>query len=69
LLSFTAEAKARMIFGLSLNTGHDLGASAAGPFPFPWDPSNARAILTWTIAHGQDHLLHGLELGKYATLT
>jgi hypothetical protein len=29
-----------------------------------WDATNARAILAWTIAAGQDDLLYGLELGN-----
>ena len=32
-------------------------------YPFPWDPSNARAILQWTIAQQLDHLIYGFELG------
>eukprot|EP00908_Phaeocystis_cordata_P017605 Transcript_28961.p1 GENE.Transcript_28961~~Transcript_28961.p1 ORF type:complete len:519 (+),score=159.28 Transcript_28961:104-1660(+) len=62
LLSFTAAANARMIFGLSLNTGPDLDDGQ--PYPFPWDPSNARQILQWTIAQRLDHLLLGFELGN-----
>lgn len=89
LLSFTAAAKARMIVGLSMSTGHDQttsrrstadasanstadasvsaghdGARSSDPFPFPWDPSNAEALLSWTIAAGLDHMLFGLELGN-----
>lgn len=69
LLGFTAAARARMILGLSMNTGLDAertagGAGARGPFPFPWDPANARALLSWTIGAGLDHLLAGLELGN-----
>jgi hypothetical protein len=106
LLSFTAAAKAKMIFGLSMNTGEDLVAVGAGSYsarshcrvvppptrsipglrrdsaplflrqrrdrtpgagpggyPFPWDPSNARAILEWTMAQQLDHLIFGFELG------
>ena len=62
LLSFTAAANARIIFGLSLNTGPDLDDGQ--PYPFPWDPSNARQILQWTIAQRLDHLLLGFELGN-----
>jgi heparanase len=61
LLSFTEMARARMIFGLSMNTGKDVNE---GGFPYPWDATNARAILSWTIEHGLDHLLVGLELGN-----
>ena len=88
LLSFTANANARMIFGLSMNTGRDrrrrrprrrLQASttdaptggtpgraraAGGPFPYPWDPTNAREILAWTIDQKLDHLIYGFELGN-----
>jgi hypothetical protein len=82
LLSFTEASKAKMIFGLSMNTGRDedvgrhadanaprTGAAAGGGgptpgFPFPWDPSNARQILQWTIAQGLDRLIFGFELGK-----
>ena len=60
-----------MIFGLSMNTGRDLGTNSdargvggVGDYPYPWDPSNARQILQWTIAHRLDHLLFGLELGN-----
>ena len=30
----------------------------------PWDPTNAKAILEWTIAQGYDDLLFGFELGN-----
>ena len=45
-----------MVFGLSMNIGQDLGGEAgaggeAGPYPYPWDPSNARQLLKWTIDH------------------
>jgi len=74
LLSFTAAADARMIFGLSLQTGHDL-VEAFTParteddpgtpgYPFPWDESNARQLLQWTIEHKLDHLIAGFELGN-----
>ena len=63
LLSFAEAARARMIFGLSLNTGHDLEAGDPG-FPFPWDPSNARQLLQWTIDAKLDHLIAGFELGN-----
>merc|ERR1711865_70851 len=52
LLSFTEAANAKMIFGLSQNTGHDLlrnGREAGSPYPFPWDSSNARAMLQFII--------------------
>jgi heparanase 1 len=70
LLSFADKASARMIFGLSLNTGKDAAAAVdvaaerGDPFPFPWDPSNAREILEWTIAARLDHLIFGFELGN-----
>ena len=69
LLSFTAAAKAKMIFGISMNTGEDLssmgsGNGSSGPYPYPWDPKNARAILEWTIDHQVDHLIYGFELGN-----
>jgi heparanase 1 len=65
LLSFTAAAKAKMIFGLSMNTGEDVASdSHNGPYPYPWDPSNAREILEWTIDHQLDHLIYGFELGN-----
>ena len=61
LLSFTAASSARMILGLSLQTGEDVDG---GPFPYPWDPSNARHLLEWTIKNGYAHLIHGFELGN-----
>jgi len=65
LLSFTEAADARMIFGLSLNTGHDLRVETDDPgYPYPWDPANARAILKWTIDAKLDHLIMGFELGN-----
>lgn len=63
LLSFTEHASARMIFGLSMNTGHD-EATFHNPFPYPWNPQNAREILQWTIDENLDHLLHAFELGN-----
>lgn len=30
----------------------------------PWDPTNAREILQWTIAQGLDDVIYGLELGN-----
>jgi len=33
-------------------------------FPFPWDPSNARAMLRWVLDHGYGDLIHGLGLGN-----
>ena len=63
LLSFTEASNARMIFGISMNTGQDLdlgSASRGGPFPYPWDPTNARAILQWTIDNKFDHLITGI---------
>ena len=62
LLDFTENSKAKMIFGLSMNT--KLDSETAPDFPYPWDPSNAREILQWTIDQGRDHLLAGLELGN-----
>jgi hypothetical protein len=49
--------------------GHDRRVrrdSSAGSkgFPYPWDPSNARQILQWTITNGYDDLLFGFELGN-----
>ena len=38
--------------------------SGDDPFPYPWDPKNARELLEWTIANGLDHLLYGVELGN-----
>ena len=36
-----------------------------GPgFPFPWDPSEARHLLQWTISRGLDRLIAGFELGN-----
>lgn len=78
LLDFTEASGSKMIFGLSMNTGHDrrrlrsLEGEDAGvdgnrppdPFPRIWDASNAHALLNWTIAHGRDHLLYGFELGN-----
>lgn len=75
LLEFTKASNAKMVFGLSMNTGHDLGhkeeqgagagAGAGDPgFPWPWDPTNAKSILAWTIAAGYDDLLFGFELGN-----
>ena len=69
LLSFTAAAKAKMVFGLSMNTGEDLVSSSESRsgdpgYPYPWDPSNAREILEWTIDHQLDHLIYGFELGN-----
>jgi heparanase 1 len=52
-----------MVFGVSMNTGEDADSSG-GPYPYPWDPANARAILQWTIDAGYDDLLFGLELGN-----
>eukprot|EP01046_Picozoa_sp_COSAG06_P046186 COSAG06_NODE_6507_length_2902_cov_1.591509_3_plen_370_part_00 len=67
LLSFTAASKAKMIFGISMNTGEDLEMAAAegggaAPYPYPWDPTNAREILQWTIDNQLDHLIFGFEL-------
>jgi hypothetical protein len=66
VLEFTAMAQARMILGLSMNTGQDetLDEGQRGPFPYPWDSTNAKELLQWTIAKGYDHLLYGLELGN-----
>lgn len=70
LLSFTEAANAKMIFGLSQNTRGDLlrndreAGSLLDPFPFPWDSSNARAMLQFIIDEGFDHLVFGLELGN-----
>ena len=58
LLSFAAAANARVIFGLSMNTGDDSNGGT-GPFPYPWDPTNARQILSWTIDAKLDHLIFG----------
>lgn len=61
LLQFAEAANAKIIFGLSMNTGHDL---VDGPFPQPWDSTNAEQILKWTIDNGYDHLIKGFELGN-----
>jgi hypothetical protein len=34
------------------------------PPPPIWNAENAKQILQWTIGHGYDHLLYGLELGN-----
>ena len=55
LLEFTKASNAKILFGLSMNTGHDLesGSGNGDPgFPWPWDPSNAKEILTWTLKQG-----------------
>ena len=64
LLGFAEAAEARIIFGISMNTGEDMRRMAGDPFPYPWDPCNAREILRWTISQGFDHLLYGVELGN-----
>jgi hypothetical protein len=70
LLDFTEAANAKMIFGLSMNTGHDYHDHLNtddpllpddDPFPQHWDPTNARAILTWTIAQKRDGLIGELH--------
>jgi len=61
--SFAEAANSRIIFGLSMNTGLDLTTSAGG-FPYPWDPSNARELLKWTLDNGYGDLIYGLELGN-----
>ena len=71
-LDFMQHSNAKFIFGLSMNTGHDLDLdflkkddkSTPSPFPYPWDPTNAREILQWTIANGYDNLIYGFELGN-----
>lgn len=65
-MSFAEKANARIIWGLSLNTGHDLATPAVGDggFPFPWDPTNAKQLLKFIIAEGFAHLIVGLELGN-----
>jgi len=64
-LAFTRAAKAKMVFGLSLNTGHDRRAGRGLlQFPQVWNSSNARALLQWTIKQGSDDLLFGFELGN-----
>ena len=66
VLDLSAASNARLIVGLSMNTGVDLGRRRPGddPFPYPWDPSNARKLLQWTIDAKLDHLIYGLELGN-----
>lgn len=63
LLDFTRASNAKMVCGLSMNTGRDLGAGD-GPFPQVWNASNARALLEWTIKEGKDDVLFGVELGN-----
>ena len=60
LLDFTRAANAKIVFGLSMNTGHD----DLDPFPQPWDPTNAEQILNWTIERGYSDLIYGFELGN-----
>ena len=31
---------------------------------FPWDPTEARSLLEWTLANGLGHLIYGFELGN-----
>jgi len=66
LFSFADKANAKIIFGLSLNTGHDRRLTTLqGPgFPFPWDPSNARQLFKFIFDEGFAHLIVGLELGN-----
>ena len=68
LLTFADASDAKIIFGLSMRTGHDmLGAGVGGgkgDFPYPWDPNNAREILTWTLDNGYGHLIGAFELGN-----
>ncbi len=66
LMEFTRAAHAKMVFGVSMNTPlkkPDNLTSTPAPFT-PWDPTNARALLTWTINHGFDDLLYAFELGN-----
>ena len=80
LLSFIRSSNAKMIVGLSMNTGEDWHHQPQHsverdaqvdatdrrpwPFPYPWDPANARKLLQWTISHGFADLIVGLELGN-----
>lgn len=75
LLEFTRAANARIIFGICEPKWTGCGAPEQGPHcgsdrkqpctPCPpWDASNAREILEWTIAQGLDDLIYGLELGN-----
>lgn len=67
-LSFVDKANAKVIWGLSLNTGHDRrlsSSSASQPgFPFPWDPANAKQLMKFIISAGFGHLIAGFELGN-----
>jgi hypothetical protein len=72
LLGFTNASNARIIFGVSLPkwTGCGQGSQCGPDRKDPckpckrWNATNAREILVWTIAHGLDHLIYGLELGN-----
>eukprot|EP00656_Telonema_subtile_P048834 TRINITY_DN5925_c0_g1_i4.p1 TRINITY_DN5925_c0_g1~~TRINITY_DN5925_c0_g1_i4.p1 ORF type:complete len:543 (-),score=115.86 TRINITY_DN5925_c0_g1_i4:109-1737(-) len=65
-LDFTRAAKAKIVIGLSLNTGHDRRRPLRRLLQFPqvWDPSNARQLLQWTINRGDSDLIFGVELGN-----
>jgi len=75
-LEFARASKARILFGISLQTGHDdrmPGAQAAVAeregrrllqFPQVWDPTNARELLRWTLQQGLGDVLWGFELGN-----
>jgi hypothetical protein len=75
LLEFTRAANARIIFGICEPKWTGCGAPEQGPHcgrdrkqpctacP-PWNSTNTREILEWTIAQGLDDLIYGLELGN-----
>jgi hypothetical protein len=76
LLGFTNASNARIIFGVSepkwtgCGQGSSCGPDRKDPCTpcKPWDATNAREILEWTIAQGLDHLIYGFELGKQQSL-
>lgn len=74
LLGFANASNARIVFGVSEPKWTGCGEAQAptcgpdrkAPCPpcRPWNATNAREILEWTIGNGLDHLLYGFELGN-----
>jgi hypothetical protein len=64
IIGFADDAKLRIAFTLNMMAGRCGKPSCGHTGSGPWDPSNAKALLTYTAKKYPDFSRHGFELGN-----
>ena len=69
VVEFANDTGLRIAFTLNMMAGRCGKPSCGHTGSGPWDPSNAKALLTYTAKKHPDFSQHGFELGTIATLS